>query len=135
MSLTACFAGALERPKNGPISRISPSTLRPDSVTRIGSFWPGAFIQPNKSTRLCNPREGDLRRNHFRVRGLDAGNYEILVVGEDSSGMYNVVSVGPANQYTIFDKPCGLDNFILTPEPATIMLLGQGGLALIRRKR
>ena len=87
------------------------------------------------NTRLCNPGEGDLRRNHFRVRGLEAGEYEILVVGEDVDGTYYVTSTGPGNQYTIFDKTGGLDNFILTPEPATIALLGLGGLALIRRKR
>jgi len=35
------------------------------------------------------------------------------------------------------DTPCvyGFDNVVLTPEPATIALLGLGGLALLRRKR
>jgi len=67
------------------------------------------------NTRLCNPTQGnELVRNHFRVSGLEAGDYEIEVVGEDTSGTYYVTSAGPGNQYTIFDKTGGLDNFILT---------------------
>ena len=88
------------------------------------------------NTRLCNPEDGNaLVRNHFRVRGLEAGDYEILVVGEDTSGTYDVTSTGPGTTYTIFDKTGGLDNFILTPEPATIALLGMGSLVLLRRRK
>jgi len=88
------------------------------------------------NTRLCNPTQGnELVRNHFRVSGLEAGDYEIEVVGEDTSGIYYVTSTGPGNQYTIFDKTGGLDNFILTPEPTTVALLGLGSLVLVRRRR
>jgi hypothetical protein len=88
------------------------------------------------NTLFCNPTQNnELVRNLFRVKGLEAGDYEIEVDGENTSGMYTVTSTDPGTWYTIFDKTGGLDNFILTPEPATIVLLGLGGLALIRRKR
>ena len=71
------------------------------------------------------------------LSGLDAGDYTCVVVGDaGASGTYTHTSTGESDVWTVFsggDK--GLDNFILTPEPATIALLGMGSLVLLRRRK
>lgn len=75
----------------------------------------------------------------FEIWNLDAGNYQVVVVADYGySGTYNFTSTGPGDVWTVYSStsgPIGLDNFILTPEPTTICLLGLGGLALLRRRR
>ena len=86
--------------------------LRCQCCLQSGSEFCETGVACHGSTRR-NGVTGTLAVANFRFDTVSAASYEV-----------------PANGYF-----SGIDDINITPEPASLMLLGLGGLALLRRRR
>jgi len=103
---------------------------------------------PNQYPGSASPaRSGAIENNTLGFVYLDVGInrvcdsvYHLSFTFPHSAGTVSLdfSSVGLQNNFingNVYDESWGLDNVTVTPEPATLLLLGLGGLAIIRKKR
>lgn len=77
---------------------------------------------------------GDLRNveNFSALNGMTIGGATVFVTGTDLSG--SIFAIGPVSAFGIGGQELAIDNIIgCIPEPATLVLLGLGGL-LVRKR-
>ena len=111
----------------------------PDAVAGPGSFLVGTAditLQGGLESDQYEIAMKDLRPNHPAVLNATAGAYTFAPAYAGLAGYYTVGKGSPgmdAGPFGVADRDPLLMH--VTPEPASLLLLGLGGLAIVNRRR
>lgn len=129
----------------GPgVTGLSVDLMRPDGEAdlemRFVLFGPGTSNRWTSTLAQVLPGDGAWHSYNFSVLEADLtrvagiGTYADLAGGLDRIMFRNDTGTPSTGGSSGFDGTFGMDNVVAVPEPASLALLGLGGVAMMRRK-